>query len=342
MVTVIIPTYNRGSIVTDAIDSVISQTYRPIELIIVDDGSDDETERIATEYENKVRCEKYIYIKYIYKENGGAPSARNKGFEESIGDYIMFLDSDDILHPQAIEACVKAMRVRPFCNASWGKTSTVEFGPVQFTKFDIQEIIESKSEYDKIDDNLARFADTGEGTGGGILYRRSLCEAAGPWNEALRRGQDLEFNYRVACQNPSFVELSITLYYQRMHDSDQISSLRERPEGITMGFETLESVEQIIYNNDIRDEHVYLTMNEFYLDLANQSLEFGQKSEFGSAISSAIKFSQNDILNMALQSVLYLNTNVSHTFAKSIYLIYLYMWRKTKNIKHKMLTYITK
>lgn len=94
LVSVIIPTYNRANIVTDAIESVLNQTYKNIEIIVVDDGSIDNTKEILRHYENR--------IKYIYKLNAGASSARNAGVREAKGEYIAFLDSDDLWHPERL------------------------------------------------------------------------------------------------------------------------------------------------------------------------------------------------------------------------------------------------
>ena len=87
LVSVIIPTYNRVDKIRYAIDSVLGQDYPRLEIIVVDDGSVDNTREVLRDFKN---------IKYIYKENGGVASARNKGLQEAIGEYIAFLDSDDM------------------------------------------------------------------------------------------------------------------------------------------------------------------------------------------------------------------------------------------------------
>lgn len=92
-VSVIIPTYNYGKYIEKAIDSVLAQTYKDFEIIVVDDGSTDNTkELIETKYRNRIR--------YFYQENKGAPVARNRGVEESSGQYLAFLDADDIFYPE--------------------------------------------------------------------------------------------------------------------------------------------------------------------------------------------------------------------------------------------------
>jgi glycosyltransferase involved in cell wall biosynthesis len=86
-VSVIIPTFNRAQFVTEAIDSVLSQSYKDYEIIVVDDGSTDDTKGTLKRYGEK--------IKYIYQKNSGVSAARNTGINEAKGVWVAFLDSDD-------------------------------------------------------------------------------------------------------------------------------------------------------------------------------------------------------------------------------------------------------
>ena len=94
-VTVIIPIYNVERFLKEAIESAINQTYKNLEIILVDDGSIDNSGKICDEY-----IEKDERIKVVHKENGGLSSARNAGLDNTTGDYVMFLDSDDFLVPK--------------------------------------------------------------------------------------------------------------------------------------------------------------------------------------------------------------------------------------------------
>lgn len=86
-VSVIIPTYNRASFLLEAIDSVFNQSYQDFELIIIDDGSDDDTREVLVPYQNR--------LSYYYQENSGISKARNRGLSFAQGEYVAFLDSDD-------------------------------------------------------------------------------------------------------------------------------------------------------------------------------------------------------------------------------------------------------
>lgn len=95
-VSVIIPTYNSSKFVEEAINSIILQSYKNIEIIVIDDGSTDNTKDVLNKYINDST------ITYCYQKNGGPGAARNRGIKESIGDFVCFLDSDDVYLPDSI------------------------------------------------------------------------------------------------------------------------------------------------------------------------------------------------------------------------------------------------
>lgn len=97
-VSVIVPTYNCGAFIRDALKSILDQTYQPHEIIIIDDGSTDNTSDIIRSMSNNDNK-----LKYIYQKNAGVSCARNAGLEISSGDFISFLDADDIWRPTMIE-----------------------------------------------------------------------------------------------------------------------------------------------------------------------------------------------------------------------------------------------
>lgn len=102
LVSIILPTYNRASLVNFAIESILNQTYMNWELLIIDDGSVDNSRSIVHNYTNRDNR-----IKYYYQENQGASSARNLGLGLSKGEFITFLDSDDLYLPRKIELQLK-------------------------------------------------------------------------------------------------------------------------------------------------------------------------------------------------------------------------------------------
>lgn len=96
MISVVIPTYNRSSLIKRAAQSVLAQTYKDIELIIVDDGSTDDTAEVVASLND-------FRVRYVYQKNSGACVARNNGVDHASGEYIAFHDSDDIWHADKLE-----------------------------------------------------------------------------------------------------------------------------------------------------------------------------------------------------------------------------------------------
>jgi glycosyltransferase involved in cell wall biosynthesis len=111
-ISVIIPTYNRAALLESAIDSVLAQTYPVHEIIVVDDGSTDNTFELACEMQGKVKL-KRIPLLLVRQQQGGAARARNAGIAASTGDWIAFLDSDDIWLPEKLAFQVNALAMAP-------------------------------------------------------------------------------------------------------------------------------------------------------------------------------------------------------------------------------------
>jgi glycosyltransferase involved in cell wall biosynthesis len=105
LVSTIIPVHNRPALLREAVASVLAQTYRPIEIIIVDDGSTDETGREA-----EALAEKYSEVHSIHRQNGGPGAARETGRLAARGEFTQYLDSDDLLLPTKFELQVAGLR----------------------------------------------------------------------------------------------------------------------------------------------------------------------------------------------------------------------------------------
>jgi glycosyltransferase involved in cell wall biosynthesis len=115
LISVLIPTYNRAKYIKQAIDSVVAQDYRPIEIIIIDDGSTDDTKEIIEQnYDKNI-------VRYFYQKNKGIPRARNACLAKAKGEYIAWLDSDDYYLPGKLTAQMNYMREHPDCEIVFAK-----------------------------------------------------------------------------------------------------------------------------------------------------------------------------------------------------------------------------
>src|SRR5262245_27889765 len=123
LVSTIIPVHNRPSLLREAVASVLAQTYPSIEIIIVDDGSTDETGREA-----EALVESHPKVHVIHRENGGPGAARGTGRLAARGEFIQYLDSDDLLLPNKFALQVLGLRQNDDCAVSYGKTRFYRYG----------------------------------------------------------------------------------------------------------------------------------------------------------------------------------------------------------------------
>lgn len=104
-VSVVIPSFNSGRFVTQAVESALAQTVTPDQIIVIDDGSSDDTRERLAQYRDKIR--------YVYQDNRGVAAARNHGIECSQDEFVAFLDADDVWHPRKLELQLKALAQNP-------------------------------------------------------------------------------------------------------------------------------------------------------------------------------------------------------------------------------------
>src|SRR4051794_34991926 len=117
LVSTIIPVFNRAGMLREAVASVLPQTYRPIEIIIVDDGSTDDTPQAIRDLERH-----HPEVRGLRRSNGGAGLARETGRLEARGEFIQYLDSDDLLLPRKFELQTRALAEQPECGVAYGVT----------------------------------------------------------------------------------------------------------------------------------------------------------------------------------------------------------------------------
>ena len=213
LVTIIIPTYNRLSFLKVAINSVMIQTYRPLELIVVDDGSKDGTK----EYVNNIIKSSDIIVKYIYQENAGAQKARNAGIRNSNGAYIQFLDSDDFLHKNKIGASIN----------EFDENKNIDM--VYCKRGDYLDECDIYKKYDRALADLEVNCCADEVIVNGFwtalpIIKREVIDETVVWDEELTCHQDYVFLSIVAskCKAAKFIDQ--VLAYCRVHKGDRIST----------------------------------------------------------------------------------------------------------------------
>lgn len=201
-VTALIPTYNSERYIRETVESVLAQTYPVHEVIVVDDGSTDQTQQVLASYGDRIR--------YIRQTNAGPPTARNTGLVHATGDVIALLDSDDLWVPTKTERQVEYLQRHPSCGLVYTDMKT----------FDDRGIIEESV---KISRNLnlpsghifqEMFAETLFQTSA-VLVRKSCLDQVGGFDTSLRMGDDYELFLRVARHfELGYIDEPLVLYRQ--------------------------------------------------------------------------------------------------------------------------------
>jgi GT2 family glycosyltransferase len=119
LVSVVVPLYNRAEYIVGTLDSVIVSTYRPIEILVVDDGSTDDSAAVVTKWIKQLPGSDRLKASLIEQPNSGPSTARNRGAMESRGEYIHFLDADDMVASVWYEYTVRTLKTHPECGLVW-------------------------------------------------------------------------------------------------------------------------------------------------------------------------------------------------------------------------------
>ena len=212
-VTIVIPVYNGEQYLKEAIDSALSQTYKNIEVLVVNDGSKDKTDEIAKSYGNK--------IKYIKKDNGGVASALNVALKEMSGEYFSWLSHDDLYLPTKIEKQIKAL------------STTENKNTIIACNVDIVSSSLTLIRHNKIPDNAKKsmscylaFDQTVGLNGCALLVPKKLFDKHGSFNEDLKVTQDYDMWFRFAI-NEKFYIIDDNLVLSRQHENQGSKTMKE-------------------------------------------------------------------------------------------------------------------
>jgi glycosyltransferase involved in cell wall biosynthesis len=207
-VAVVIPCYNGGRFLREAIESVLHQTWPAVEIAVVNDGSTDDTADIARSYEQ---------VRYVEQRNQGAPAARNAGIRSSSSEFLVFLDADDRLQPHALATGVQALTANP----SWAFVS----GGVR--------VIAEDGSAQRVPEHQPRSGDpyiqllrsNYIWTPGVVMYRRDVLRTVGGYVTWAGASADYELNVRIARRFPIGRHGQVVLDY-RQHPSSMSSDVR--------------------------------------------------------------------------------------------------------------------
>ena len=197
LVSVVIPCYNQAHFLGEAIESVMAQSHPRFEVIVVDDGSTDNTAKVAKRYPG-VRC--------VRQNNQGLAAARNSGIRESKGSYIVFLDADDRLLPEALEAGLECFEAHPECAFVAGRCRRITSDGTPLTGWQ-QHRVEGDP-YVELLRSCPIFVPA-------VMYRSSVFESFGGFNTSFRAAEDYDLYYRVAKDFPIYCHDTVVAEIRR-------------------------------------------------------------------------------------------------------------------------------
>lgn len=286
LVSVILPTYNRDQFLSDAIASAWNQTYRPIELLVVDDGSTDETGEVVEAWNERVEADPDFDLRYVQQANQGVSAARNHGLIQSRGAFIQYLDSDDVMHPQKIEVHVAGVEGPPRRDHVWSEAYLADaegFGPFAAAhgdEFDVEVLVAGA------DDGIPSLGGAHKG-----FFRRTACYRIGPWNERLNRMEDKEYNLRLYFLSPNSAEIKAPLYKMRDHDAGSLTDTKGQPAGVLNGRRTVEAIDRDLAACSWREPPDSFSLRNHYLKIAILALQQGMTTQFEELLQKAIEHS---------------------------------------------------
>lgn len=231
-ISVVIPAYNAAEYIGRAIDSVLAQTHRPDEIIVVDDGSTDDTTGVVGSYGSEVRL--------IRQENAGVSVARNTGINAATSEWIVFLDSDDEWLPEKLKLQTELLERNP--ELVW---STANFIYCHCDEnYRCQKLDEKRGEAlldgkDFFEDYFDAFTKAAAGWTGTMMVKRAVLIEAGLFRPGQLRFNDEDMWWRIAYRNPRIGYNSKPLAIYHMHV----------PESITKKYEVPKSLDELITNH---------------------------------------------------------------------------------------------
>jgi len=212
LVSTVIPAFNRSEMLKEAVDSVLQQDYRPIEIIIIDDGSTDDTREVALELANT-----HSEIRVFSQSNQGPGVARENGRLQASGEYIQYLDSDDLLLPNKFSSQIFAFERKPDAQICYGKEARFTLME-DLTSVDWSKVKPIKSTGEINETIFPKILEVNSLWGTSVpLWRSALTDKMGAWLPLLNE-EDIEYDARAGSYGVKLVYVDEFIAIQRVHD----------------------------------------------------------------------------------------------------------------------------
>lgn len=251
LVSIVVPAYNAAETVKETLESLAAQTYTNLEVIIVDDGSRDNTAVVAQETISKLG-NKFIYV---YQPNAGQAAALNNGWERARGEYLGYLSADDILYPNAVSKIVAHFRLHSGITVIYPDYDLIDAKSKPIRKVNAPEY----SVQDLVEKSICQ-------PGPGAIFRKSEYVKTGGWNRNLKLTPDFDFWIRMS-QYGMMKRLNESLAGFRVHEGSQSFSVpsiekSEEPLNVICSYFLIKNKDRIETEYKSGVENSGVTLNE--------------------------------------------------------------------------------
>lgn len=281
-VSIITPTYNRAHFITETLSFIIGQTFKNWECIIIDDGSTDDTQEKIAPYLKKDNRLKYIQRSSHYKR--GPSGCRNQGLDTAKGDYIIFFDSDDIVHPDVLAICVGILENKDLLFCRYDKTPFIEKWSKH--KFDSNRDFKShlfiKEDIEKMVTNTLPFACCT------VMWNKKVI-GSNRFNENLTYAEEWEFYTRILSSGITGISINKSLYFNRKHENSNTGDFwNKKPLSVASKIEASKLILNTLASEKLLNSHLEKFFIRSSFSLKSKSLL--NKTLFHSNLSELSKF----------------------------------------------------
>lgn len=270
LVSIIIPTHNRAAFLPATLNSVVAQHYRPIEIQLVDDGSTDATCKLVAEFiENHCghddRLSLVLHNRAHSGTSSGASSARNLGLKNSRGEFIQFLDSDDVLHPDKLATQVSALKAHQ-ADFVWSSTIAYQGVPDWNAPPMVGVAMPGTHGLDFVKPFIKKSCWRTESG----LHRRTTCAKTGPWRPLIMF-QDWEYHIRMLAWNPRILFVEGNFAAANQHDQGRIGDKWRDGTGLDGALNAILLAEEHTRSQFQSDDQWRQSLQTRYLEVAERA-----------------------------------------------------------------------
>ena len=211
LVSIVVPTHNRATLLRETLAALLGQTHRPLQIVVVDDGSEDDTKSVVRDLAASTSGD--VEIVYEWQDKQSAPAARNAGARLTQGEYLVFMDDDDLVRQNFLESRIRALNENEGTNLAFGLWYIFDVCDGKYRILSNRGSVPLEKGFDW----YSFFGLDWQLLLQGCVIRRQLVSAVGPWKLGLKKSQDMEYKARLLAHresNPVYAGPDEPVYYR--------------------------------------------------------------------------------------------------------------------------------